>query len=112
MSTQTFSKVFLFLNNKRKLKTYFSYYYWAGLWKQLAHDQFRPAQPIEGEGQRPGSGLRPTATWPSSAEAKGHADVETSRRRGSASGPTAIVGRVRASGRAHEVRKEVANAST
>ena len=57
-------------------------------------------------------GLWPTATWPSSAEAKGvHAGVETSRRRGSASGPAAIASRVRASGRAHGVRKELANAS-
>ena len=33
LSIQTFSKAFLFPNNKRKLKTKFSYYYWAGPWK-------------------------------------------------------------------------------
>ena len=63
--------------------------------------------------RRPGSGLRPTATGPSSAEAKGgvHAGVETSRRRGSANGPAAIADWVRESGRAHEIREELVNAS-
>ena len=79
---------------------------------QLAHGHTRPAQ-IERRGVRwLGSGLRPTATGPSSAEAKGvHAGVETPWRRGSANGPAVIAGRVRASGRAHGVRKELANAS-
>ena len=34
MSTQTFSKPFLFSNNKEKLKTNYFYSYWAGPWKR------------------------------------------------------------------------------
>ena len=112
MSIQTFSKSFLFPNNKRKLKTKSSYSYWAG---PLEPSGPRPHLACSDRAKgvrRPGSGLWPTATWPSSAEAKGvHAGVETSRRRGSASGPAAIAGRVRASGRARGVHKEVANPS-
>ena len=61
MSTQTFSKVFLFPNNKRKTENNFSYYYWAGPWERLAHGRFRPAQTERREGRWPGSGLRPKA---------------------------------------------------
>ena len=114
MSTQTFSKVFLFPNNKRKLKTYFSYYYWAGPWKQLAHGHFRPAQ-TERRGR--------AAAW-LGASAQGRPGPARSRRdatprwrsrrhggAGAASGPAAVAGHVRASERAHWVCKNMANPS-
>jgi len=89
MSTQTFSKVFLFPNNKRKPKTYFSYYYWAGPWEQLAQGHFRPAQPSEGEGRRPGSGLRPKAVLAQlgRGETPRHAGVPDAKAGSSAAAP-------------------------
>ena len=111
MSIQTFSKSFLFPNNKRKLKTKSSYSYWAGPWEPSGP---RPHLACSDRAKGRGGlarGFSPRPLGPARPRRRGHAGVETPRRRGSASGPAVVAGRVRASGRAHGVRKEVANAS-
>ena len=112
MSIQTFSKSFLFPNNKRKLKRKFSYYYWIGPWKPTGprpHSAY--ADRVKG---------RAVAWLGASAQAslaqlgRGEGATPASRRHGgagSASGPAAVAGRVRASGRARGVRKRVPNLS-
>ena len=114
MSIQPFSKVFLFLNNKRKNRKQFSYYYWAGPWERLAHDRFRPAQPSEGEGRRPGSGLRPKADLAQLGRGETATPRRRSRRHGgaaAASGPVAVADHDRANRRERWVRKKMANPS-
>ena len=111
MSIQTFSKSFLFSNNKEKLKMKLPIATGPARGNQLAHGHTRPAQTERRGVRRPGRGFGPWPLGPARPRQGSHAGVETPRRRGSASGPAAIAGRVRASGRAHGVRKELANAS-
>ena len=50
MSTQTFSKPFLFSNNKEKLKTDYFYSYWAGPWKRTG-PRPQPACSVRAKGR-------------------------------------------------------------
>ena len=111
MSIQTFSKSFLFPNNKRKLKTKSSYSYWAGPWEPSGpRPHLARSDRAKGRGGL-ARGFGPRPLGPARSRRRGHAGIETPQRRGSASGPAVVAGWVRASGRAHGVRKEVANAS-
>jgi hypothetical protein len=51
MSTQTFSKVFLFPNNKRKTKNIFPITIGSAHGNELAHGCFRPEQPRGEKGE-------------------------------------------------------------
>ena len=115
MSTQPFSKVFLFPNNKRKTENNFP------ITTGPAHGNDWPTAAFglrnrakgKGDGLARGSGPRPT--WPSSAEARRHATPRRrSRRHGgaaAASGPAAVAGHDRANRRERWVRKKMANPS-
>ena len=110
MSIQTFSKSFLFSNNKEKLKIKHPIATGPARGNQLAHDHTRPARPERRERAAAWQGLRPMASWPSLAEAK---VMPAPRRRGGVArptGPAAITGRARANERAHAVHEELANA--
>jgi hypothetical protein len=61
MSTQTFSKVFLFLNNKRKIENIFLITAGPAHGNELAHDRFWHEQPSGEKGATARLGLRPKA---------------------------------------------------
>ena len=113
MSTQTFSKVFLFPNNKEKPKTFFLLL----LGRPMGTTGPQPLSACateRRERRRPGSGLRPKADLAQ----HGRGETATPRRRSrchggavAASGTTDVAGHDRASRRARCVRKKMANPS-
>ena len=87
MSTQTFSKPFLFSNNKEKLKTNYFYSYWAGPWKRTG-PRPQPACVARALGSAAAwQGLRPTAALAQLGRSEG--DTPAPRLRGGAARPAA-----------------------
>ena len=113
MSTQTFSKVFLFPNNKEKPKTFFLLLLGrpmgtTGPWPLLACVIERR------ERRRPDWGHRLKADLAQQGRGETATPRRRSRRHGgtaAASGPTAVAGHDRASRRARWVCKKMANPS-
>ena len=77
---------------------------------QPAHGHTWPAWPERRERAAAWQGLRPMASWPSSAEAKATPAPRPHGGAARSAGPAAISGWARASGRVHEVCEELANA--
>ena len=90
----------------------FSYYYWAGPWKPTGP---RPHSACADRAKgRAAAWLGASAQASLAQLGRGEGATPASRRHGgagSASGPVAVAGWVRASGRARGVRKEVTNPS-
>ena len=82
MSIQTFSKSFLFPNNKRKLKTKSSYSYWAGPWEPSGpRPHLARSDRAKGRGGL-ARGFGPRPLGPARPRRRSHAGVEMPRRRG------------------------------
>ena len=113
MSTQTFSKVFLFPNNKEKPKTFFLLL----LGRPMGTTGPQPLSACATERRErrwPGSGLRPKADLAQQGQSETATPRRCSRCHGgavAASGPTDVAGHDRASRRARWVRKKMANPS-